>query len=80
MNATTTQLLDRIRQIEDELELELKRRRTELHADFENRRIRFEQEVLEQQRRFKMGLMLMCWPPAGATWCRRPLFTRCSFH
>ncbi len=56
MNATTTQLLNRIRAIEDELELELKRRRAELHADFEDRRVRFEREVLEQQRRFKMGL------------------------
>lgn len=56
MSATTSQLLDRIRAIEDELEVELKRRRAELHADFEDRRVRFEREVLEQQRRFKMGL------------------------
>lgn len=57
MNPKISELLDRIRQIEDEIEQELKRRRAELHADFENRRIRFEREVLEQQRRFKAGLL-----------------------
>jgi len=38
------------------MERELKRRRAELHADFEDRRVRFTREVLEQQRRFKVGL------------------------
>jgi hypothetical protein len=62
MNATTTELLDRIRRIEEEMEQQLKRRRAELHADFDQRRVRFESEVLEQQRRFKIGLMsyLLC--------------------
>jgi len=57
MNQRISELLDRIRQIEEEIDQELKRRREELHADFESRRIRFEQEVLEQQRRFRMGLL-----------------------
>jgi hypothetical protein len=57
MNPRISELLDRIRQIEDEIEQELQRRRAELHADFEDRRIRFEREVLEQQRRFKEGLL-----------------------
>jgi hypothetical protein len=57
MNPKISELLDRIRQIEEEIEQELKRRRAELHADFEDRRIRFEREVLEQQRRFKAGLL-----------------------
>jgi hypothetical protein len=57
MNPRISELLDRIRQIEDEIEQELQRRRAELHADFEDRRIRFEREVLEQQRRFKAGLL-----------------------
>ena len=56
MNPKIEELLKRIRQIQDEIEQEMARRRAELHTDFENRRIRFEREVLEQQRRFKMGL------------------------
>jgi hypothetical protein len=57
MNPRVQELLDRIRAIEEEIEQEVKRRRAQLHADFEDRRIRFEREVLEQQRRFKMGLV-----------------------
>lgn len=57
MNPKIDELLDRIRRIEEEVEQEVQRRRTELHADFERRRIRFESEVLDQQRRFKMGLL-----------------------
>jgi hypothetical protein len=57
MNPRISELLERIRQLEEEIEQELRRRRAELHADFEHRRIRFEQEVLEQQRRFKTGLL-----------------------
>jgi hypothetical protein len=57
VNPKINELLERIRLLEVEIEQELKRRRAELHADFENRRIRFEQEVLEQQRRFRMGLL-----------------------
>ena len=57
MNPKITELLDRIQQIESEIELEMKRRRVELQVDFEEARIRFEREVLEQQRRFKTGLL-----------------------
>lgn len=57
MNPITSDLLDRIRGIEDEIEQEFKRRRAELNADFEDRRVRFEAQVLAQQRRFKTGLM-----------------------
>lgn len=57
MNPRISELLERIRLLEEEIEQELKRRRAELHADFENRRIRFEREILEQQRRFKAGLL-----------------------
>jgi hypothetical protein len=42
--------------MEQEIELEMKRKRAELQADFEETRVRFEHEVLEQQRRFKTGL------------------------
>ncbi len=57
MNSQIKELLERIRQLEDQIEQEVQRRRTELHADFKNKRIRFEQEVKAQQRRFKMGLV-----------------------
>jgi len=57
MDPRISELLDRIRQLEDEVERELKRRRAELHADFEDRRIRFEREIVAQQRRFKAGLL-----------------------
>ena len=57
MNQRIDELLEHIRQAEEEIEQEVKRRRAELHVDFENRRAHFEHEVLEQQRRFKMGLL-----------------------
>lgn len=57
MNSQIKELLERIRQLEDQIEQEVERRRAELHADFKNKRIRFEQEVRAQQARFKMGLV-----------------------
>lgn len=57
MNPKISELIDRLRQIEEEVEQELQRRRAELHADFENRRISFERDVLDAQRRFKTGLL-----------------------
>ncbi len=56
MNPKITELVERIRQIEHEIELEAKRRSTELQADFDQRRVRFEREIIEQQHRFKTGL------------------------
>ena len=57
MNPKISELLDRIQHMELEIEQEMKRRRAELQADFEETRVRFEHEVLEQQRRFKTGVM-----------------------
>ncbi len=57
MNPKISELLDRIQQMELEIELEMKRKRAELQADFEETRVRFEREVLEQQRRFKTGVI-----------------------
>ena len=57
MNPKISELLARIQQMEQEIELEMKRKRAELQADFEQTRVRFEHEVLEQQRRFKTGLL-----------------------
>ena len=57
MNPKISELLARIQQMELEIEQEMKRKRAELQADFEETRVRFEHEVLEQQRRFKTGVM-----------------------
>jgi hypothetical protein len=57
MNPKISELLARIQQMESEIELEMKRKRAELQADFEETRVRFEREVLEQQRRFKTGVI-----------------------
>ena len=57
MNPKISELLVRIQQMEQEIELEMKRKRAELQADFEETRVRFEHEVLVQQRRFKTGLL-----------------------
>lgn len=56
MNEKIAELVERIRKLEDEIEGEVSRRRAELHADFEARKVRFEREVIAQQRRFKEGL------------------------
>lgn len=57
MNSNLNDILERITQLEEELQAELKRRRDALEADFENRRVHFEQAIVEQQRRFKTGLL-----------------------
>ncbi len=65
MNGKIRELLAQGRQIEEDIERELALRRAALHADFENRRIRFGQEVLAQQRRFRTGLLAYV---LGADW------------
>ena len=57
MNTQIEALLETIREMEHEIEWELQRRRTGLKADFDAQRVRFEHEVLEQQKRFKMGVL-----------------------
>lgn len=57
MNAKIEALMTTIREMEHEIELELQRRRAGLQADFEAQKVRFEQEVLAQHQRFKMGLL-----------------------
>jgi len=55
MNKNIADILGRIQQLEEDLEAELQRRRHALQADFEHRRVHFEEAVLAQQRRFRMG-------------------------
>lgn len=57
MNPIISELLARIQHMESEIELEMKLKRAELKADFDKTRVRFEREVLEQQRRFKTGVI-----------------------
>ncbi len=57
MNPIISELLARIQHIESEIELEMKLKRAELKADFDETCVRFEREVLEQQRRFKTGVI-----------------------
>jgi hypothetical protein len=57
MNPIISELLARIQHMESEIEIEMKRKRAELQADFDETRVRFEHEVLEQQRRFKTGVI-----------------------
>ena len=55
------EIVSRIQALEAELEAEVSRRKDNLTHDFEEKRLRFEQEVLEQQKRFKMGLLKYLW-------------------
>ena len=57
MNPKISELLDRIRAIERQIEEETKLRRAELQADFDDKRVRFEREILAQHRRLKTGLL-----------------------
>ena len=57
MNPKIAELLNRIGQMESEIEQVMKTRRAELQADFDEKRIQFEQEVLAQHKRFKTGLL-----------------------
>ena len=57
MNENIREFLDRIQALEQSIEMEAKIRRQQWQADFEERKIRFEKEVLDQQRRFKQGLL-----------------------
>jgi hypothetical protein len=57
MNPKIAELLDRIGQMESEIEQVMKTRRAELQADFEEKRIQFEHEILAQHKRFKTGLL-----------------------
>ncbi|MDP2811300.1 MAG: hypothetical protein Q8O34_14240 [Rhodocyclaceae bacterium] len=56
MNPRIGELVDRIRQLEEEVEAELQARRDQFNANFEHRRVRFEAGVIARQRQFKVGL------------------------
>jgi hypothetical protein len=58
MNHQIDELISRIRELEEELEVELKKRREEFNFVIEEKRVRFAEEVARQQRRLKSGLFL----------------------
>lgn len=57
MNPDIRDFMERIRELESRIEQEAQIRRQQWQADFETRKVRFEAEVLAQQKRFKMGLL-----------------------
>ena len=56
MNRQISELIESIRELEDELEIELAKRREELRFKIIGRKVRFEQEILEQHRALKTRL------------------------
>ena len=57
MNQRIAELIERVRDLQDELETEFAARRGELRFHFENRRVRFERDVLRRHRQLKTGLL-----------------------
>ena len=73
MNQNISDLIARIRELEEEVEREIASRRAQLHFTLEERKVRFEREVLTQHKRLKT------WPRrVGGTCCRRPSSMPCS--
>jgi len=65
MNRKINELLERIKALEEEIEQEVAKRQTELRFRLEHHKVRFEQEVLERHRQFKVGLLRYL---AGTPW------------
>jgi acyl dehydratase len=57
MNRQIHEFLDRIQKLEVAIENEVQHRRAQLQADFDQRKVKFEKEVLAQQRRYKEGVL-----------------------
>lgn len=57
MNGRIDELMARIRELQTELEADLERKRADFRYHMENRRVRFEREVLALHRKFKRGAL-----------------------
>lgn len=57
MNPRISEILQRIRALEAELERELESRREAFQVRFEHHRVRFAQEILQRQKQFKTNLI-----------------------
>lgn len=61
MNGRIDEILGHIQTLEDELQAELSQRKESLAAHWEQKRVQFEKEILEQQKKFKVGLVKYIW-------------------
>jgi hypothetical protein len=61
MTTRIDEIMALIHHLENDLQEELSRHNSHLKSDFEEKRMRFEREVVEQQKRFKMGLVKYLW-------------------
>lgn len=57
MDPRASRIIEKIRELERELEEELIRRRDELNIQIQGRKVQFEQTMLDQHRRLKVGMM-----------------------
>ena len=57
MDKNISNLLERIRSLETELENELAKRREDIRFSIENRKIRFEREILAEHRKLKTSIL-----------------------
>lgn len=57
MNQNVSDLISRIKALEEELEKEFNKRREEFHFIIENKRIRFAEEMIAAHKRLKTGLI-----------------------
>jgi len=55
------EMVSRIHALEAELESEMRSRKEDLLEDFEEKCARFEKELIEQQKRFRVGLLKYLW-------------------
>ena len=57
MDRNISNLLGKIRELEEELETELAKKRDELRFSIHDRKVRFEKEIIEEHRRLKTSLL-----------------------
>ena len=57
MDRNISNLLGKIRELEEELETELAKKRDELRFSIHDRKIRFEKEIIEEHRKLKTSLL-----------------------
>lgn len=57
MNRKISEILERMKALESELEQELSTRREQFRYTLENHKVRFERDILAQQKKFRAGLL-----------------------
>lgn len=61
MTSRIEEMVSRIQALEAELESEMRSRKHDLLEDFQEKRAHFEKELIEQQKRFRIGLLKYLW-------------------